>query len=118
MFRVAKVQAELKAQVKDQQIVNRICHRPDSIELIDLLYRHAYYRKRRDVSFLIVSAIMVQLLNNPDTAKDERLLCYKILNERYLKMRTDRDYCINNFKVIADIEEALMSWEKESKTSI
>lgn len=110
-FRVAKVQAELMAQVKNQLYVNAICQKPNSIELIDLLYRKAYYRRRKDAAFLIVCALMVMIINDSGSTKEEKEFCYHVLKDRCLKMQGDTQYRMANFMVFGDCEEALASWE-------
>lgn len=106
-WRVAKVQAELKAQIDNQQLVNSLCQRKESLELIEYLYRNAYYRKRKDAAFLIVCSLAVMVLTGEEYSEDEKELCYLVLNARYERMRTDNQYCLDNFLIIADFKEAL-----------
>ena len=111
-LRVAKVQAELMAQVKNQEAVNNICQNAHSVEFIDLLYRKAYYRKRKDADFLIVCALMVMVINDLTFTEMEREFCYNVLKERFNRMKNDNGYCVANFMVVGDCEEAMLKWEK------
>jgi hypothetical protein len=38
MYHQSKIQAELKAQIHEQTTVNAICHHPESIEIIAVLF--------------------------------------------------------------------------------
>lgn len=109
--RVAKVQAELMAQVNNQDIVNNIFQKPQSIELIDLLYQKAYYRKRKDAAFLIVCALMIMVLNDSSFPEIEKDVCYHVLKDRFIKMQGDKVYCVENFMVVGDCEVALALWD-------
>lgn len=113
-LRVAKVQAELIAQIKNQALVNQICHQPKVLELINFLFNNAYYKKRKDASFLIVCAIMVMVLNDDEIARNEKEIYYLILKERFEKMQQDRQYCIDNFMIVGDCDNALAVWEKNA----
>ena len=111
-FRVAKVQAELQAQINNQALVSHLCQLPVSVELIDFLYRNAYYRKRKDAAFLIVCALMVQIINEISSDIEDRKASYLILKERYERLKCNRHYCIENFLVVGDCEEAIILWER------
>jgi len=99
------------AQIKSQLHVNAICQKSKSIELIDFLYRNAYYKRRKDAAFLIVCALMVLIISDTDSTKEEKEFCYHVLKERFIKMQGDAQYRAANFMVFGDCEEALASWE-------
>lgn len=110
-FRVAKVQAEMMAQDRNQLTVNAICQKPESIELIDFLFSNAYYKRREDAAFLIVCALMVMAINSSNFTLQEKEYCYFILKDRFARMKSDAKYCIDNFMIVGDCEEALALWE-------
>ena len=109
-LRVGKVQAELMAQIHNQEIVNRLCQLPASIEQIDCLYRKAYYRKRKDVNFLIVCNIMAHILTSEISTDEDKILSFVILTERFDKIIKDTEYCRQNFMLIGDFEKALIDY--------
>lgn len=109
-LRLAKVQAELMAQIHNQNIVNQLCQLPSSVEQIDYLYRNAYYRKRKDVNFLIVCNIMAQILISDSPTVEEKKWAFVILSERFDKMTKDKEYCRQNFMIIGDFEKALLDY--------
>lgn len=109
-LRLAKVQAELMAQIHNQNIVNQLCQLPGSVEQVDYLYRNAYYRKRRDVNFLIVCNIMAQILKSESSTVEEKKWAFVILSERFDKITTDKEYCRQNFVIIGDFEQALLDY--------
>lgn len=111
-FRVAKVQAELMAQIHNQEIVNRLCQLPASIEQIDWLYRNAYYRKRKDVNYLIVCNLLANILNSEISTEEDKRLAFVILSERFDKMTKDNEYCRQNFMLVGDFEQALLNYRK------
>ncbi|MEA9392645.1 hypothetical protein SJI19_19245 [Acerihabitans sp. TG2] len=106
-IKIAKVQAELMAQVHNQQFVNEICQYAETIELIENLFKSAYYRKRKDATFLIVCAVLLRTIQNESLPLATRKSSYNWLKERYEKIQTDRQYCIDNFLLVADFEYAL-----------
>lgn len=111
-LRVAKVQAELMAQIHNQEIVNSLCQSPTSIEQIDWLYKNAYYRKRRDVNHLIVCNIMANILNSEVSSEGEKTLAFVVLSERFDKMTKDNEYCQQNFMLVGDFEQALLDYRE------
>ena len=114
-YRVAKVQAELMAQIKNQEIVNLLCQSSEVIKAIDLLYKEAYYRKRQDVNFLIVCAILIMTISDKSNDRAIRELSYDLLKDRFITILRNRKYCLDNFMIVGDCEEAITQWENESK---
>ncbi|WP_440500382.1 hypothetical protein [Serratia nevei] len=62
-LRVARVQAEIVAQLKDcgvrdQDFVNRICQTEESLRLIDTLFKISYYKKSQAAVFLYASTVL------------------------------------------------------------
>ncbi|MFT4271677.1 MAG: hypothetical protein QM578_11750 [Pantoea sp.] len=98
------------AQIHNQEIVNRLCQLPSSIEQIDWLYRKAYYRKRKDVNFLIVCNLLANILNSEISTDEEKMLAFVILSERFDKMTKDAEYCHQNFILVGDFEQALLTY--------
>lgn len=110
-FRIAKVQAEMMAQDRNQLAVSTICQKPESLVLIDFLFSNAYYKKRKDANFLVVCALMVMAINSSNFTFREKEYCYFILKERFARMKSDAKYCMDNFMIVGDCEEALALWE-------
>lgn len=100
------------AQIHNQEIVNRLCQLPASIEQIDWLYRNAYYRKRKDVNYLIVCNLLANILNSEISTEEDKMLAFVILSERFDKMTKDNEYCRQNFMLVGDFEQALLNYRK------
>ncbi len=122
-FRVAKVQAEIVAQlqesgVRGQAFVNRICQNKDAVTLIDFLFRNAYYRDKKEAIFLYACVIFATSLNSGFISKEDRNTCFILLKARLSRMDSiDRTFRSRHCFVIGDIEVLVDDWKEISKNS-
>lgn len=107
MYHQSKIQAELKAQIHEQTTVNAICHHPESIEIIAVCSTDAYYRKRKDAAFLTTCSVLMRTLKDESVPMVLRKTAWRLLNERYQRIKLNQAYRIENFLLFADFEYAL-----------
>lgn len=107
MYRQSKVQAELKAQCKNQSLVNAICHPLKSVEVINDCFERAYFKTRKDAAFLTVCNVLMSVISDNNFDKDVRKKAWLLLAERYERIDKDFEYRKNNFLLAADYEYAL-----------
>lgn len=110
-FRVAKVQAELNAQINNQSFVNHLCQLPQSLRLINFLSKNAYYRKRKDSAFLMVCALMLEIINDEEQQVEDRAACCDILKERLGRIKRDEAYSAQNMWLVQECERTINFWE-------
>ncbi|MDK5168826.1 hypothetical protein P9954_26600, partial [Serratia nevei] len=122
-LRVARVQAEIVAQLKDcgvrdQDFVNRICQTEESLRLIDTLFKISYYKKSQAAVFLYASTVLANALSsNFVSAKDKRN-CYTLLEERLIRMdRISKGFKIEHCLVIGEMEAAMDTWRVQGEVN-
>ncbi|WP_061795840.1 hypothetical protein [Serratia ficaria] len=118
-FRVAKVQAEIVAQLKDrgvrdQDFVNRICQTEESLKIIDTLFKISYYRKSKAAVFLYASTVLANSLSSGFISEKDKKNCYMLLEERLMRMdRISYSFKVEHCLVIGEMEDAMDTWRKE-----
>ncbi len=108
---VAKIQAELYAQYADQNFINRVCQRSESLELIEQIRKLAYYRKSKMEAFLAVCSVLSDCLSADDVDTNDKQICASLLAQRIL--RSSDQFKIRHFQLFGDIERQLMEWQDE-----
>ncbi|HCG1441253.1 TPA: hypothetical protein NJL93_006250 [Pseudomonas aeruginosa] len=120
-LRVARVQAEIAAQLKDfgvrdQDFVNRICQTEESLRLIDTLFKISYYRKSKAAVFLYASTVLANALSSRFVSAKDKRDCYPLLEERLMRMdRISKDFKIEHCLVIGEIEAAMDTWRSRGE---
>ncbi|WP_241184784.1 hypothetical protein, partial [Klebsiella grimontii] len=84
-----------------------ICHHPESIEIIAVCSTDAYYRKRKDAAFLTTCSVLMRTLKDESVPMVLRKTAWRLLNERYQRIKLNQTYRIENFLLFADFEYAL-----------
>ncbi|MDU7047098.1 MAG: hypothetical protein E6326_24645 [Enterobacter roggenkampii] len=118
MYHQSKIQAELKVQIHEQTTVNAICHHPESIEIIAVCSTDAYYRKRKDAAFLTTCSVLMRTLKDESVPMVLRKTAWRLLNERYQRIKLNQAYRIENFLLVADFEYALEEHDELGKVRI
>ncbi|SUB83054.1 Uncharacterised protein [Pragia fontium] len=109
-FRIAKVQAELKAQHNDQRFVNEICQDYNSVNIIDFYFQDSLFRKRKDAGFLVVCAILAKAICLKNIDDPNREICYLLLRDRVDRINSDSQYASQNSDILSDCNLALKAW--------
>lgn len=122
-FRVAKVQAEIVAQLKDNRVrdqgfVNRVCQTEGALELINTLFKAASYKKSKEAVFLYATTVLSRSILSKYVDEGDREICYLLLLGRLQRI----DAIGSEFKelhseLIAEINLALRCWEGRFKSS-
>lgn len=115
MYHQSKIQAELKAQIHEKTTVNAICHHPESIEIIALCSTDAHYRKRKDAAFLTACSVLMRTLKDESVPMALRKTAWRLLNERYQRIKYNHAYLIENFLLVAEFEYALEEYAELAK---
>lgn len=104
---LAKVQAELKAQYNDQEFVDLICQLPSNLEKLDLIRKHAYYRKEKIAPFMAVCFVLCESLESSELPFDKKQTCAALLTNRLQKISTDPHFRLMHIEFIGELEQKL-----------
>lgn len=104
---VAVVKAELLAQHKNQQFVDRICHLPDNRATLEIIRKEAYYRGTKIAPFLAACGILGDSLEMDSFSVEDRRLCAALLAQRLLKVSGDEDFRFRHLLLIGGLEDKL-----------
>ena len=75
--------------------------------LIAVCSTDAYYRKRKDAAFLTTCSVLMRTLKDESVPMVLRKTAWRLLNERYQRIKLNQAYRIENFLLFADFEYAL-----------
>jgi hypothetical protein len=109
-FFISKVQEELLAQYLDQDFTKTICQLPSNMEQLNLLRKHAYFRKDSMAPFMAVCHVLGESLASDTLEIEIKNTCASLLAERLQKARTDLKFHRRHFKIFANLERKLAQW--------
>ncbi len=113
-FRIAKVQAELKAQHNDQLFVNEICQDYNSVNIINFYFQDSLFRKKKDAAFLVVCAILAKAILSKDMDDSSREVCCLLLRDRVDRINSDSQYASQNSEILRDCNLAFEAWRNNT----
>jgi len=111
---IAEVQAELKAQCDDQQLVNQVCQLPTNVEQLNLLRKQAYFRKDKIAPFLATCYILYESLLSEELPFEVKQICAALLAQRLQKASSNPPFRLRHIMIFGDLEQKLSSWAAEN----
>ncbi|MFT6141769.1 MAG: hypothetical protein ACJAXN_003004 [Psychromonas sp.] len=111
-FFISKVQAELLAQHRDQDFTNTICQLPSNMEQLNLLRKHAYFRKDSMAPFMAVCHLLGESIESDSLEIEIKNTCAALLTERLQKAKTDLKFHRRHFNIFGNLERKIAPWIK------
>ncbi|ABM03891.1 hypothetical protein Ping_2148 [Psychromonas ingrahamii 37] len=109
-FFISKVQAELLAQHLDQNFTKAVCQLSSNMEQLNLLRKHAYFRKDSMAPFIAVCHLLGDSLASDTLEIEIKKTCAALLAERLQKARTDLKFHRRHFRIFGHLERRLAQW--------
>ena len=109
-FFISKVQAELLAQHQDKNFTKNVCQLPSNMEQLNLLHKHAYFRKESIAPFMAVCYLLGESLASDTLEIEIKNTCAALLTQRLQKARTDLKFHRRHFHIFGNLERKLAQW--------
>ncbi len=114
---VAKVQAELMAQHKDQHFVNHICQLPEHIDQLVSIREQAYFRRDATAPFIAACHVLCASLTNIAVSEQDKVICASLLAQRLEKVAGNPPFRLKFILIFGEIEEKFANWVTERSVS-
>lgn len=105
-----RVQSELLGQCRDQQFVNLVCHRPDTVEELRSLRKNAYFRTDTIAPFIGACRVLLNALNDGELPLETRKICATLLAQRLARVQADPQRRLRHLLIFGELEEKLDAW--------
>ncbi|KAA8694916.1 hypothetical protein [Pseudomonas cannabina] len=96
---VAKVQAELMAQHRDQDFVNTICQLPKNLNDLNFLRKNSYYKKEKIAPFIAACHVLCESLESKELNSQYKIICASLLAKRIQKSEGNQHFYLRHIQL-------------------
>jgi hypothetical protein len=111
-FFISKVQAELLDQHRDKNFTKTVCQLPSNMEQLNLLRKHAYFRKENIAPFMAVCHLLGESLESDTLEIEIKNTCAALLTQRLQKAKIDLKFYRRHFQILGNLERKLAQWSE------